>query len=301
MPADEYEGLDQQAMIDAAETEAEAKPTIVYEEFKQERPHADLLNEFEIAALNDDGSADDLYDDEAEAPADAQAGADPEADAPAKTPAAAPPVDTSVDYAALIAETDTKLAELQTLLDDGEIGDNEYKVKVLELAEQRGDLRANAKLVDTYRAQTEAVAAEQWGNAVKGFKASHAHLFGPEHFDKFNVDVQGVTADPRFANLSFDQQLAKAAQDYAFRMGQPALAGKQSAPRPAAPKTPVQQAPKRQPVPTLARVSNTGSVAPDGGRYAAIDARIDAKDIAGTEAALSRMTKEQLEAYGAAN
>jgi hypothetical protein len=295
MPADEYEGLDQQAMIDAAEVEAEGTPSIVYEEYKPERPHADLLNEFEISALNDDGSADDTYDDEAEPPAEAPAETSPEV----KAPASAPPVDLDTNYAALIAETDTKLAELQTLLDDGEIGDNEYKTKVLELAEQRGDLRANARLAEAHLAQIESAASDQWNDAVKGFKASHAHLFAPEHFDKFNVDVQGVTADPRFANLSFDQQLVKAAQDYAFRMGQPALAGKQAA-RPAAPNSTPQQAPKRQPVPTLARVSNTGSVAPDGGRFAAIDARIDNKDIMGTEAALSRMTKEQLEAYGAA-
>lgn len=300
----EKEALDQEAMMKAAEVAeggaSEAKPSIVYDEYQPERPSADLLNDAEKAALADDGSADDTYDDEAvleSAPV-----ADQDVPTLGQAPANAPPVDLAVDYAAKIAETDAKLEELAIQLDDGEIGDAEYKAQVLALAEQRGDLRASAKMADAYLDQTEAVAAAKWGDAVKGFKSTHSHLFGPDHFDKFNVDVLGVTADLRFAHLPFEQQLAKAAQDYAFRVGNPALSNAATAIRPAAaPKAAPAPMAKRVPVPTLARVSNTAAVAPDGGRFAAIDARIDAKDVMGTEDVLSRMTKAQLEAFGAGN
>lgn len=306
MPPINEEDMDQEAMMKAAELaesgEPEGKPSIVYEEFKREVPSNDLLNEAEIAALADDGTAPDMIDDDADT---LQGDVDP---APAQTTVettqtAPVPEFMTVDWAAKLAETDAKLADLNAKLSDGEIGDDEFTTSVLALADERGDLRAGAKQAEEYAAQQEATASAQWRDAIKGFKATHAHLFDEAHFDKFNVDVQGVTGDARFAHLSFEQQLAKAAQDYALRTGNPALAAPVKATRPAATPAPQPAAKQAQaaqptPVPTLARVPNTASVEPDGSRFAAIDARISERNVMATEAMLSRMTKAQLEEFG---
>ena len=310
-PFDE-ENADQDAMMAEAEFEddgegqtegqPEGKPSIVYEEFRLERPDAALMTEDEIAASKDDGSQPDMVDDEeVDAEIDDGVTAMEPVPAVAKAPVAVPPVDLSIDYAAKLAETNGKIADLKTQLADGEIGEDQFADQLLVLAEERGTYRAQATLADTYNSQKEAVEADQFSTAVKAFKLTHPHLFTQAHFDQFNADVQEVTGSTRFNNLTFTQKLEKAALDYAYRTNNPKLAaatakvGAQPAPKPA----PAPKAARLTPVPTLARVPAAAKVAADGSKYAALDSQIDARNIGGVEAALSRMTKEQLENYGA--
>jgi hypothetical protein len=224
----------------------------------------------------------------------------------------------SVDYAGQLTATEVLIKELKQQFNDGEIGDEDFATKLEELGDKRGELKTSAKLAADYAVKAQAHQAEQkvvddanWKTAVLGFKTTHAHLFGPDHFDKFNVFVGRVTAPgSQYAHLPFDKQLAKAALDYAFEADKPDLAkatgkaGKAPAPAPQPGKKQAKPgafaAPKqtKTPVPTLARVPATKGTSVDGSRFGALDDAMMSGDPDRAEALLSRMTAEQREQYG---
>lgn len=201
---------------------------------------------------------------------------------PAAVPAAAQPPQAGPDLDAYKAALDAEkaslpaaLSALQDRYDDGELTREELAAaQAAAVAEvgQRAAIEADNK---------------RWADTCRVFVAANPGFLADAHRDGFNAEVEIVTADPRFAALSMDQQLALAAKRYAASVTDAeaaalTLAGA-AAPQPA-PKaaaapaaTPDGRTPKPlapQPVPTLHNVP-AETIDPNISNVAALAARID--------------------------
>jgi hypothetical protein len=273
-----------------------------------------LLSEEERAALKEGDSEPDTYDPDdpdAEPVIDPKTGVLPPVKAePAATPATAPVAEQlppvipeRVDRTAELADLATKEAALQSLFDDGEISDTDYKAQIKAIAKDQGryedEQNARAEAIKTAKASGDAAFLA----AVTAVKTATPGLFGPEHLPGYNRFVELVTADPKNAKMTFTQQLEKAQTLYALDVGDPALApltAKNPAPKakaadPAAKPEPI----RAEPIPTLARIPAAATNDTDGDRWQALNRLLDQGKIEQHERALARMTKDQREAYGA--
>lgn len=168
-----------------------------------------LGEEPDDAETEDDFDDDDDAEPEARADDDIQAGQDdpdPEPE-PAK---AAPPPEPEIDVDAIkeeIAVIDKAISDLGEARENLEITKEAYDARMLELAEMRGPLSVQLKTAAT---QAEAV-KQEWFGAVRGYLGANPGLNdGGDVLQAFDRAVRSITGNPKFANLSNDEVLARA-------------------------------------------------------------------------------------------
>lgn len=286
------------AKIDQTDDE----PTEGYSDEDLER-----LTDAERAGLlgNDDETADDESrpDDE---PAAQQAPV-----APAPEPVAASDLaEIEGQIAALTAkqaEKDDALAALRSAYDDGEITADEFDRQQKALAAEVAQIAREAGALEGKVAGQREADDRAWTNACRSFLAQNPAFQDPAHSAGLNAEVESVTADPRFAALTFDQQLTLAAQRYALTVPDAGLsvgASPAPAPAPAPAKAPEGRTPGKlatEPPPTLATVP-AETIDPNESNIAALAARLDrTTDPTEKERIMARIPDEMLDqvlAYG---
>lgn len=282
------------AKIDQTDDE----PTDGYSEEELER-----LTDAERAALL--GEDDETADDD---PAAQQA---PVAPAPEPDPAPTPAAATDLaeiegQIAALTAqqaEKDAALTALRGAYDDGEITADEFDRQQKALAAEVAKIAREAGALEGKVAGQREADDRAWVNACRSFLSQNPAFQDPAHSAGLNAEVEAVTADPRFAALSFDQQLTLAAQRYALTVPDagPSVG---ASPAPAPAKAPAGRTPGKlatEPPPTLATVP-AETIDPNESNIAALAARLDrTTDPTEKERIMARIPEEMLDqvlAYG---
>jgi hypothetical protein len=264
-----------------------------------------LLTEAERAALGDDLSMPDTLDVEEEAgdgTPDLTAAARAAAAPAAPITATLPPDVMNIDFDAKQAEIDEKIEDLNRQLADGEIGEDDFSEAVKAAAKEAGKLEILREQVEQARRAIIEADNKAWNAAVSAFKERHPHLWDPAVVGEFDRYVALVTKpDSPWANLPFEKQLEKAAQDYAFAKGDPRLAAPSTprpAPKPRAESAPKPAAPRRSPPPaTLARIPAAADNSATLSAFADLDNAQSRGDLRTVERAFARMSEEQRDKY----
>lgn len=200
-----------------------------------------------------------------------------------------------------LEQIETEIAAAEEKWDAGDIGDTEFKRSIKELNAERAQISARIEAAQVYatRSQAEAQAADdrRWKAAVDGFKAANGELWKDEHRPRFNEHVKAVTADPRYASMTFDQQLRLAANFYVSEraaLDLPAPKLGKAAPAPA----PKPGAGRRPPLPqTLAHLPAAEMTETGNSRFSHIEAMEAAGDVEGAEEAVARLSAADRAAY----
>lgn len=224
-----------------------------------------------------------------------------------------------------LTELDQKLTDAEKARDeafqqfeDGEIDDAAFK-EALKAAESdlRTAEREKAVAESKYEADMQGF-RDTWTGVVQDYAKSVPDLFGDDHADAYNVHVKQVNAsdNPAIMALSMEDRLRVAHARYAAEasaMGKTVPDLPSSDPEPAkqdpapaktdeekateAALAAVKEKGKTQPAATLRDMPSEEAVAPDAGKYSAIDRVIDSGDVAKAEAMVAKMTEEEFDAY----
>jgi len=280
--------------IEAATIPLDDVPTAVDDE---------LLTDDERAAMAEGDDTADMVDDNApgDVPDDA-----PDSPDLAATPAAAAQPFVMQDFDARLTEIKSQADALQDAWDNGDVSDTDYRTQ----------LAANAKaeaLAEVERDQYEKMKAaddKRWNDSVTAYKGANPDLWSDDKTRAaFNQIVGDVTSNPLYAKLTYAQQIERA---HARLMEDAPLMGLTNVPPMRRPGTPgalaaqqkqeVEASTRARPTPpaTLARLPASDMTSPNDGRFAQLDRVVnEGRDALQSERILSRMSPEELEAYGA--
>lgn len=200
---------------------------------------------------------------------------------------------------------ESEMADVEKQWDAGDIGDAEFKRRIKELNTEAADIAARVQatnLVNTQR-ENDRIAADDraWAKSVDGFKKDNPALWEAGHRPRFNEHVKAVTADARYQGLSFDQQLALAANFYrseltALGREAPAVKIKKGAAAdPAAPKQ--DKIPDRPPLPPSLGKRPAAAINDNDSPFANIEALERRGDVDGAEAAIAALSPAMRDAY----
>lgn len=280
------------ATTEPVETEVEDAPPLHIQQNESSLDIADdLLTDEERAAYSDGDDVEDTYDDEAVED-------EPAAQAPAveEVPAVQAEGIEAVNFSAKLTEIKAQAEKAREDWENGDLSDADFQKQIAAAA--KAEAIVEMKIQEDDRA---------WNSSVAAFKAANPGIFGDERtLTAFNDIVGDVTESPRYAHLTYAQQLAIAHARLAAEA--PVLGLKVAAPAAAAPKAgpapkPADPAPRPQrptPPPTLARLPASDAVTESDGRFAQIDRmQRESGNVLVNEAILMRMSPEELEAYGA--
>jgi hypothetical protein len=269
-----------------------------------------LMSEAELAALRgeEDDEGEDGGEDATVALDDAAtAQGDPAAQANAGATAQPAPVELTAEQ---LAEIDARVkaarSEAMAQWRDGDLTDEE-----LDAAMEAADaLRqtAKAELEQQALAQVSEREFEQFREAFLAEAKSYLTtdyplLASADHMAGFDRHVRSVTANPIHASKTPRQMLDLARKLYVAEVeGDMDVTALRDKGKPAAPKqdkqpAPVPAKPKREVVPTLARVPAAATNATSDGKYGALQAAFDRADAAGKEAIMDRLSPEEAEAF----
>jgi hypothetical protein len=275
-----------------------------------------LMSDEELAALRGE---DDDEGDEGDDPAPAQAGDDGTAidSAAEDAPVASQPAQVELTTEQL-ADIDRRVKEARTearkAWQDGDLTDEEFDAAIdqaealrqtaaQELMQESAEDAAEREFLQ--RKEAFVPVAKEY--LTKDFPA----LASAEHLEGFDRHVRAVTSNPLHAGKTPRQQLDLARKLYvaevedvldvtALRGAGKAPAAKPAAtpaPKPTVATTQAAKPPKREVVPTLARVPAAAANLTSDGKYGALQAEFDAADAAGREKLMARMSPEEREAF----
>ncbi len=309
---------EERAIVEGKDPDAEStpddKPSEEGKEAASENDDAAKAEAAKAAEAEETAKAEE----EAAATADAEAKAQPaDGETPYDLPA---PVDLT-EVNAKIAEAEKAKEKAWDDFDNGEIDEAEYKKALKEADEaaieaERDKTRAEVRHEDAMNTFQDA-----WKGTVKQYAAQVPELFSDDHADQYNVHVKQVNASesPEIQALSMQKRLRVAHARYAAEAeatgkkvpalpsdtppkADPKPEDKQSAEEKAtqAALKAVEDGKKPAPAATLRDLPAEEANAPDAGQYAAVDQIIDSGDVHKAEAAMAKMSDEELDAYLAA-
>jgi len=241
------------------------------------------------------------------APEDVPATPKAEEAPPAPEPVPLPELPDVTAHEATVAESDTALDNLLTQYDDGEITGEELRTqqkaiiaeqaKAQAAIEQANLLQTQAQEIATTNQQTQ---AEHFYSRVNAYKEAVPAIFSDEHINGWDAHVQAVTGNPIFADMTVDQQLRLAqdqyAAEYKVRHGKELDFGTPAPEATTEDKLQVKTEPRPDGVQTLAGVNSASAEALTDSTFAAIDKKM-AEDPLAAEALIDQLEQKDPEAY----